>query len=530
MADLSGLDLEDALSRKNNSKRIRSKTIATENTTLAAEKDLKPLLVEDKKTYNTKERMIKKVPPPIAHRLTEKEIFTGPNGVPNHELLQKHFFGEGRLEISAAKAILQKAREIFAKEPNLLELKPPLVVCGDTHGQYYDLVNVLKAAGSPVNTQYLFLGDYVDRGCFSTDVCLLLCAFKICYPGSFHMLRGNHECRLMTSYFNFKLECTKKYSEEVYNVFMDLFDALPLCASVTTKIGTILCMHGGLSPEVDSLEDIKVIDRFMEPPKTGPLCDLIWSDPIEEDTAEGLTEEEMEEWYDVQFVENPTRGCGFIFGYAAVMQFLEANNLLLIVRAHEVQAEGYHLHHFLKKDREHPPCVTVFSAPNYCDMYNNKAAMMVITEEGYTFKQVGWAEHPFYLPDMMDGLTWSFPFVIENLTELSLAILKLVQQGIKPTEEDKLIEAQMAAEKDKEKKPSDQFNTRLRSVRSMLTLMHGITKERDKMLEFKKFADIGAGPDVWKKIKDFDKDNERLPNSKGGELQMGKRRRRTKTI
>eukprot|EP01098_Paradermamoeba_levis_P000093 TRINITY_DN100_c0_g1_i1.p1 TRINITY_DN100_c0_g1~~TRINITY_DN100_c0_g1_i1.p1 ORF type:complete len:536 (-),score=144.12 TRINITY_DN100_c0_g1_i1:121-1641(-) len=494
--------------------RGRSMTIAT-----ASPQVEKSINVVIKK--NT-ERMISKVPPPEGKKLEEFRLFKS-GDKPDLEVLQDHLYREGRLDLKAAAALIQRAKEVFKKEPNLLRLQAPVSVCGDIHGQFYDLVNILKAGGPPASTTYLFLGDYVDRGCFSTDVCFLLFAHKICYPKSFFMLRGNHECRLMTSYFNFKLECTKKYSLEIYDLFMECFDCLPLAASIETGIGTFLCMHGGLSPEIDNLEDIEIIDRFMEPPKTGPLCDLIWSDPIEEGTAEGLTEEELDEWFDVQFVENPTRGCGYIFGYAAAIQFCEDNNLISIIRAHEVQAEGYFLHYFLRDDREHPPCITIFSAPNYCDMYNNQAAVMKIDKDGYQFHQVAASEHPFYLPDMMDGLNWSFPFVLENLTDLSLAILKICQECRKPDPSE-------GAEKPVEvvapppKQPSEFFNNRLKTVGGMLVMLKTLREERDQLLKLKQFAeDCNDAVEKFKKAQKFDKDNEVRPG-------MTFQRRRTKTI
>jgi len=315
---------------------------------------------------------------------------------------------------------------------------------------------------------------------------------------------------------------------EVYDTFMECFDTLPLAATVETSFGTLLCMHGGLSPEVDNLEDIQLIDRFMEPPKNGPLCDLIWSDPIEEATAEGLNEEEMEEWYDVQFVENPTRGCGYIFGYGAAIQFLEDNNLLCIVRAHEVQAEGFFLHYFLRDDREFPPVITVFSAPNYCDMYNNQAAVMKIEKESYYFEQITWSEHPFYLPDMIDGLNWSFPFVLENLTDLSLAILKICQKAATATpEETEAEKAEKAAEKAQAaasgKKPVE-FNNRLKAVGGMLVMLRNLREEREQLLKLKQFAeDCPDMTERFKKAQKMDKENETRP---GAAFQ----RRRTKTI
>jgi len=208
---------------------------------------------------------------------------------------------------------------------------------------------------------------------------------------------------------------------------MKSFDTLPISSLVSNAQGSFLCTHGGLSPSILNLDDIEEINRFVEPPESGPLCDMLWSDPIEEDTAVGLLPEELEEWFDIDFVPNPTRGCGFVYGYNAVLSFLEHNNLLTLVRAHEVQREGYYCHYFWRQDQEFPLVITVFSAPNYCDVYGNQAAYMKIEEDSYSFCQISWVEHPFYLPNFMDALTYSLPYAIDAFTKLCTYILEECQ-------------------------------------------------------------------------------------------------------
>jgi diadenosine tetraphosphatase ApaH/serine/threonine PP2A family protein phosphatase len=306
------------------------------------------------------------VPPPQWFRLTEEELY--PNGakLPDHDLLKKHLREEGRLTLNCAAKLLGQASELLRQEPNMLNLTNhiPLRICGDIHGQFYDLLNLVEMAGDPKRDSFLFLGDYVDRGMFSTEVVLYLAALKINFPNKVFMLRGNHECRLLTSHFNFMDEVVHKYDSEVYYMFMELFDVLPIAAFLENDIGRFLLVHGGISPELLDLSQINEIDRFVEPPGEGLLCDLLWSDPIDEATGDGLDAQERLEWDSVDYVPNPDRGCSWVFGYSAITEFLEQLNLVSVVRAHEVQKAGFKEHRFLKQ-REHPHLITVFSAPNY---------------------------------------------------------------------------------------------------------------------------------------------------------------------
>lgn len=240
-------------------------------------------------------------------------------------------------------------------------LTDPVTVFGDIHGQYYDLLKALSIGGDILSTKYLFLGDYVDRGIFSVEVLTLLLAMKINFPNTVFLLRGNHETRLMTQTFNFKTECIAKYDQDIYHFFMDFFDTLPLSAVIN---GKFIALHGGISPDLNYLQDMNKVYRFMEPPKSGILADVLWSDPVASDSG----------FQSKPFVHNDQRGCSYLFGADALDTFLTRNNLLSCIRAHEVQLEGFKMQQW--KGKTFPQIITIFSAPNYCDSYNNKAAII----------------------------------------------------------------------------------------------------------------------------------------------------------
>ena len=329
---------------------------------------------------------------------------------PNLAFLKQHFIREGRLTEEQALYIIAEGTKLLKAEPNLLEMDAPITVCGDVHGQYFDLMKLFEVGGDPAETRYLFLGDYVDRGYFSIECVLYLWSLKIWYPNTLWLLRGNHECRHLTDYFTFKLECKHKYSERIYDACMDSFCALPLAAVMNKQF---LCIHGGLSPELHTLEDIKAIDRFREPPTHGLMCDILWADPLEE-----FGQEKTGEFY----VHNHVRGCSYFFSYPAACNFLEKNNLLSVIRAHEAQDAGYRMY---RKTRTtgFPSVMTIFSAPNYLDVYNNKAAVLKYENNVMNIRQFNCTPHPYWLPNFMDVFTWSLPFVGEKITDMLIAIL-----------------------------------------------------------------------------------------------------------
>mmetsp|Transcript_8650 Transcript_8650/g.15555 ORF Transcript_8650/g.15555 Transcript_8650/m.15555 type:complete len:305 (-) Transcript_8650:68-982(-) len=251
-------------------------------------------------------------------------------------------------------ALCIKSRSIFMEQPILLELDCPLKICGDVHGQYSDLLRLFECGGFPPDANYLFLGDYVDRGKQSLETIALLLSFKLKFPENFFLLRGNHECASINRIYGFYDECKRRYSIRLWKTFTDCFNCLPVSAVVDDKI---LCMHGGLSPELNSLEQIKRVIRPTDVPDTGLLCDLLWSDP----------EKEISGWG-----END-RGVSFTFGPDVVQSFLKKHGLDLVCRAHQVVEDGYEF--FARR-----ALVTVFSAPNYCGEFDNAGAIMTIDE------------------------------------------------------------------------------------------------------------------------------------------------------
>lgn len=357
------------------------------------------------------DRPVKEVPLPPAQLLNTDIVFK--EGQTDTTALMRHLSLEGMLSQELLLEIVKKASNIFEQEPNMLTLNDPITVVGDIHGQYYDLVKLIEVGGEPGDTQYLFLGDYVDRGSFSVEVVAVLCAYKIKHSKRLRMLRGNHECRQMTSFFNFREECEYKYDISVYDAIMDCFDMLPVAATIN---GKFLAVHGGLSPELTNLRKIAGINRFQEVPREGLLCDLLWADPMDKEGAKPKKNERA-------FIQNDVRGCSYFFTLEGASKFLQKNSLLSIIRAHEAQLEGYKMHK-TNPATGFPAVITVFSAPNYCDCYNNKGAVLKFNNSTLNILQFNCSPHPYHLPNFMDIFAWSVPFVIEKVTDMLSNILQ----------------------------------------------------------------------------------------------------------
>ncbi|KAK8803444.1 hypothetical protein WA158_001138 [Blastocystis sp. Blastoise] len=259
------------------------------------------------------------------------------------------------------KVLCDKAREILIEESNVEDVSAPITICGDIHGQFYDLVELFKVGGDCPQTNYIFLGDYVDRGFYSVETFLLLLALKVRYPDRITLLRGNHESRSITQVYGFYDECLRKFgSVNVWRFCTEIFDYLSIAALIEKKY---FCVHGGLSPKINSIDEIHEINRKQEVPREGAMSELLWSDP-----------EELDGW------GVSPRGAGFLFGGHIVETFNSHNNIDVICRAHQLVMEGY-------KWMFDNKLVTVWSAPNYCYRCGNVASIMELDEHmNYDFK------------------------------------------------------------------------------------------------------------------------------------------------
>jgi serine/threonine-protein phosphatase PP1 catalytic subunit len=262
-----------------------------------------------------------------------------------------------KLSIPDVSFIIATSREVFQREPTVLDLHPPLTVCGDIHGQFPDLLRIFELSEPPPNGRFLFLGDYVDRGPMSLEVICLLLAFKARFPNHMFLIRGNHETREMTEQYGFATECVSKTNRQVFTEFCEVFEFMPLAAVIS---GQYLCVHGGLSPTLQFVDQIREIARPADASRKGMLADILWSDP----------NPDIPDW------APNDRGETVCYGLNAVTQFLETNKLSLIIRAHQMVQTGF----------EYPfapdeSVLTVFSAPCYAGEANNRAAFVVIEKD-----------------------------------------------------------------------------------------------------------------------------------------------------
>lgn len=271
------------------------------------------------------------------------------------------------------KLLCDRVKEILMEESNVQPVHSPVIVCGDVHGQFYDLMELFRVGGEIPTKNYIFMGDFVDRGHHSVETLQLLLCYKARYPQCITLLRGNHESRQVTQVYGFYDECFRKYgSANAWKYCTEVFDYLALACLID---GSVLCVHGGLSPDITTVDQIRLLERNQEIPHEGAFCDLMWSDP-----------EDIETWSVSQ------RGAGYLFGSKVTSQFNQINHLQLICRAHQLVQEGYKYMFPMKN------LITVWSAPNYCYRCGNVASILAFDEnldrEVKIFKEVSESGRP----------------------------------------------------------------------------------------------------------------------------------------
>jgi len=299
------------------------------------------------------------------------------------------FKAQKQIHNKYAYKILSQVKEFLQKQPSLVNIDVPedgvFNVCGDVHGQFYDLIHIFEVNGFPSETNpYLFNGDFVDRGSFSCEVIFTLLSLKLLYPNHFFMARGNHETTAMNKIYGFHGEVKAKYTETMYFLFTEVFSCLPICHVIG---GKYFAVHGGL-PSTDGvkLEQIARVDRMREPGDSGLLSDLLWADP-QAMPGRGPSK----------------RGIGFAFGPDIVERFLNDNGLGMVIRSHEVKANGYEI-------EANGKLVTVFSAPNYCDQMGNKGALIRISGKDMSAEYITFdaVPHPHVPPMSYASPLFSF--------------------------------------------------------------------------------------------------------------------------
>ena len=292
---------------------------------------------------------------PVDRKLTKEWVLKLIDSM--KDIHNKKSYNEKYLDKINLLYILLKAKKLLAEQQEaLIDINIPdgknITVVGDIHGQFYDLLHIFEINGYPSeNNLYLFNGDFVDRGVFGLECIVTLIGFKLLYPDYFFISRGNHEDKEMNERYGFKREIMSKYNDErIHDCFVEFFKFIPLGHILN---GEILVLHGGLFNKTDvTLDEIKKINRYIDVPISGLMCELLWSDPKEE---KGISPSE--------------RGAGVYFGPDVTENFLKRNNLTLLIRSHEVRMEGYQI-------EQEGKTITVFSAPNYCDQVGNKGALI----------------------------------------------------------------------------------------------------------------------------------------------------------
>jgi diadenosine tetraphosphatase ApaH/serine/threonine PP2A family protein phosphatase len=252
------------------------------------------------------------------------------------------------LKLESILDLLATVQPILNSEPTVLRLSGPIRIVGDIHGNIDDLLRIFAQCQYPPYTQYLFLGDYVDRGDFGVEVMVLLFALKLKFPKRVFLLRGNHETWQVSKSYGFARECRSKFNDRLFSEMNHLWTYLPIAAIIEDSI---FCVHGGISPIVLDLEELEQMPKPKEA-LTGAFIDLLWSDPLESEMG---------------YAPNP-RGVGCTFNEQTLTDFLENNDLQLLVRSHE-SCSGIQF--------SLPHCLTVFSCSDYSGQGNCGAVLTI---------------------------------------------------------------------------------------------------------------------------------------------------------
>lgn len=266
-----------------------------------------------------------------------------------------------RLPITKIRKLLTSVQDVLKKDPILLEIPANVHVVGDIHGNIDDLLRIFEHCGYPPESKYLFLGDYIDRGRNGLEVIMLLFALKLKYPNHMYLIRGNHEITKISEYYGFYDEVEMKYGTLLFYAIHSVFKYLPMACLID---GSIFCVHGGIGPDLKSLEDFRKLEKPNDIEEPGLFLDIVWSDPREE--VDG-------------FVDSK-RGCGRYFGRNALKEFFDNNGLELMIRSHELCEEGINQPIIASDDDPTPMCLTIFSNTDYCGR-KNKAVVCSINEE-----------------------------------------------------------------------------------------------------------------------------------------------------
>lgn len=283
---------------------------------------------------------------------------------PNMEHITQHLLGtayhpDGRLrrvpkQLELTERDLQflvgRARAALQQDSMLLEVEGSVNIVGDLHGQFLDLMRIFDALGRPPTQRYLFMGDYVDRGSHSLETICMLLALKVMYPDKVFLLRGNHESAEISRVYGFYDECKRRFSVQLWRLFVHLFRFLPIAAVVGQRI---FCVHGGLSPKLDLVQKIKLFHRPLQLMEGHLAEEILWSDPNPQIKGWGAS----------------PRGVSFTYGMEALQKFLDENELDLVCRGHEVVEDGYE---FMWRRK----LLTIFSATNYCGQFDNSGAVL----------------------------------------------------------------------------------------------------------------------------------------------------------